>query len=83
LGLNEQPSVRRALPPVGVQSMVEQSLQTTTVCACENTVVMIKQSEHRTSMKYEFGDCTNRFSLYFLFSSSLEGWSISFTMVNK
>ena len=26
---------------------------------------------------------THRFSLYFLFSSSLDGWSMSFTMVNK
>lgn len=38
---------------------MEQLLQYTTVCACENTVVMVKQSKQRTSMKNEFGDCTN------------------------
>ena len=31
----EQPSVKRALPPVGWQSTVEQPAQTTTVCAWE------------------------------------------------
>lgn len=36
----EQPSVSRALPPVGWQSTVEQPLQMTTVCACEKTVVL-------------------------------------------
>lgn len=36
------PSVNLALPPVGWQRTVEQDEQTTTVCACENTVVMAK-----------------------------------------
>ncbi len=38
--------------------MVEQLLQYTTVCAWENTQVMVKQSTQRTSMKYEFGSWT-------------------------
>lgn len=51
----EQPSVRRALPPVGWQRTVEQPAQTTTVCACEYTVVMVKQPGHLTSMKNDRG----------------------------
>lgn len=38
--LKEQPSVRRALPPVGWQSTVEQPPQITTVCAWLKTVVL-------------------------------------------
>ena len=53
--LKEQPSVRRALPPVGWQSTVVQPWQMTTVCACEKTVVMVKQPGHLTSMKKERG----------------------------
>lgn len=34
------PSVKRALPPVGVHRTVEQLPQSTTVCECENTVVL-------------------------------------------
>lgn len=52
---NEQPSVRRALPPVGWQRTVEQPAQMTTVWACEKTVVMVKQPGHLTSMKKERG----------------------------
>lgn len=52
---NEQPSVRRALPPVGWQSTVVQPWQMTTVCACEKTVVMVKQPGHLTSMKKDRG----------------------------
>ena len=52
---NEQPSVSLALPPVGWQSTVEQPLQTTTVSACEKTVVMVKQPGHFTSMKNDRG----------------------------
>jgi len=51
----EQPSVRRALPPVGWQSDTEQLGHITTVCAWENTVVMTKQPGQRTSMKKLFG----------------------------
>lgn len=51
----EQPSVRRALPPVGWQRTVEQPAQMTTVWACEKTVVMVKQPGHLTSMKKERG----------------------------
>lgn len=51
----EQPSVRRALPPVGWQRTVEQPAQITTVWACEKTVVMVKQPGHLTSMKKERG----------------------------
>lgn len=54
----EQPSVRRALPPVGWHRTWEQPAQTTTVCACEKTVVMVKQPGHLTSMKNERGPGT-------------------------
>jgi len=60
---NEQPSVRRALPPVGWQSTVEQPAQMTTVCACEKTVVMVKQPGHLTSMKKDRGAGTRFFNL--------------------
>jgi hypothetical protein len=56
--LNEQPSVKRALPPVGWQRTWEQPAQTTTVCAWEKTVVMVKQPGHLTSMKKERGPGT-------------------------
>lgn len=52
---NEQPSVKRALPPVGWQRTVVQPWQMTTVWACEKTVVMVKQPGHLTSMKKERG----------------------------
>lgn len=52
---NEHPSVRRAFPPVGWQRTVEQPAQMTTVCACEKTVVMVKQPGHLTSMKKDRG----------------------------
>jgi len=52
---NEQPSVRRAFPPVGWHRTVEQPAQMTTVCACEKTVVMVKQPGHLTSMKKDRG----------------------------
>lgn len=57
--LYELPSDKRASPPVGVHRMVEQFLHMTGDWAWEKTVVMAKQSRHRTSMKYELGDCTN------------------------
>jgi len=37
------PSVSLAFPPVGWQSTLVHEGQTTTVCACEKTVVMAKQ----------------------------------------
>ena len=52
---NEQPSVSLAFPPVGWQRTVEQPAQITTVCACEKTVVMVKQPGHLTSMKKDRG----------------------------
>ena len=55
--------MRRALPPVGWHSTVEQLPQRTTVCAWLKTVVMLKQPGHLTSMKKELGVCTRRFSL--------------------
>ena len=55
---NEQPSVSRALPPVGWQSWVEQPWQMTTVWAWLKTVVMVKQPGHLTSMKKERGEGT-------------------------
>lgn len=57
--LKEHPSVRRALPPVGWHSTVEQPPQMTTVWACEKTVVMVKQPGHLTSMKKERGAGTS------------------------
>ena len=56
--LNEQPSVNRALPPVGWQSTVEHPAQMTTVWACEKTVVIVKHPGHLTSMKNDLGDGT-------------------------
>ena len=70
-----------ALPPVGWQSIIEHEPQRTVVCACEKTVVMLKQPGHFTSMKKELGDCTKRLSLCFRFSSLAEGWRRSRTMV--
>ena len=52
-----------ALPPVGWHKTAAQVPQTTTDWECEKTVVMLKQPWHLTSMKNEFGDCTNRFNL--------------------
>ena len=71
----------RALPPVGWQSIIEHEPQSTVVCAWLNTVVMLKQPGHFTSMKKELGDCTKRLSLCFRFSSLAEGWRRSRTMV--
>merc|ERR1719219_3355790 len=61
----EQPSVNRALPPVGVQRTDPHPAQYTCVWAWLKTVVIWKQPGHFTSMKKEFGDCTSRFSLCF------------------
>ena len=72
----------RALPPVGWQSIIEHEPQRTVVCAWLNTVVMLKQPGHFTSMKKELGDCTKRLSLCFRFSSLAEGWRRSRTMVS-
>ena len=72
----------RALPPVGWQSIIEHEPHSTVVCACEKTVVMLKQPGHLTSMKNELGDCTRRLSLCFRFSSLAEGWRRSRTMVS-
>jgi hypothetical protein len=52
---NEHPSVSLALPPVGWQSTVVHPWHITTVCACEKTVVMVKQPGHLTSMKKDRG----------------------------
>lgn len=41
------PSVNLALPPVGWHRMLVQDAQTTTVWACEKTVVMAKQPAER------------------------------------
>lgn len=59
----EQPSVNLALPPVGWQRTVEQPAQTTTVWACEKTVVIVKQPGHLTSMKKERGAGTSVLSI--------------------
>ena len=67
----------RALPPVGWQSIIEHDPHSTVVCACEKTVVMLKQPGHLTSMKKELGDWTSRLSLWRRCSSSLGGCSRS------
>jgi hypothetical protein len=59
----EQPSVKRALPPVGWQRTVLHEAQKTTVAAWLKTVVIWKQPGHLTSMKKELGLCTRRFNL--------------------
>lgn len=46
------------MPPVGWHRTCEQPWQTTTVWACEKTVVMVKQPGHLTSMKKERGPGT-------------------------
>ena len=71
-----------ALPPVGWQSIIEHEPHSTVVCACEKTVVMLKQPGHFTSMKKEFGDWTSLFNLCFRFSSDADGWRRSRTMVS-
>lgn len=45
------PSVRRALPPVGVHITELQLVQSTTDCEWLKTVVIWKQPAHFTSMK--------------------------------
>jgi hypothetical protein len=65
--------VRRALPPVGWHSITEHEPHSTTVWAWLNTVVMLKQPGHLTSMKYELGACTRRRSLCLEASSAAEG----------
>jgi len=57
----EQPSVSRALPPVGWQRTVVHPWQMTTVWAWEKTVVMVKQPGHLTSMKKERGAGTRAY----------------------
>ena len=66
----EQPSVNRALPPVGWHKTCEQPAQTTTVWAWEKTVVMVKQPGHLTSMKKERGPGT---SVYMIVSMDVVG----------
>ena len=61
------------MPPVGWHSTAEHDPHSTTVCECENTVVMLKQPWHLTSMKNELGDCTRRFSLCLRASNSAGG----------
>lgn len=60
--LNEQPSVKRALPPVGWQRTVEHPAQMTTVWAWLKTVVMVKHPGHLTSMKKDLGAGTSCYS---------------------
>ena len=45
------PSVSLAFPPVGWHKTVEQAMHRTVVCAWLNTVVILKQPGHLTSMK--------------------------------
>lgn len=54
--------------------------QTTTVFACENTVLTVPQV-HFTSMKYELGAATRRFFLWVCFSARAVGCRRSFSMI--
>merc|ERR1719326_515335 len=76
----EQPSVRRARPPVGWHSITLQLPQSTTVWAWLYTVVICKHPGHFTSMKKLFGDWIIRFSLCLVFSSFLSGLRRSISM---
>jgi len=69
--------VRRALPPVGWQSMILQFPHSTTVWAWLNTVVIWKHPGHLISIKKEFGDCTSLLSLWVCNSCSGEGFNRS------
>lgn len=76
------PSVSFARPPVGWHKIVEHPAHTTTPWAWLKTVVILKQPGHLTSIKYDFGCCTKRFSLCFFFSSAGNGWSKSLASWN-
>ncbi len=58
--LKEQPSVKRALPPVGWHSISAHAAQMTRVVAWEKMTVMLKQVGQRTSMKKLLGLCRGR-----------------------
>lgn len=49
--MSSSPSVRRALPPVGVQRTVEQLLHTTTVCEWLKTVVLHSEGHSSEPLK--------------------------------
>jgi len=65
------------LPPVGWHKTAEHEPHKTTVCECENTVVMEKHPWHFTSMKKLFGPCTKRLSLCLEASRAAGGLSKS------
>jgi len=57
-GCGDVPSVSLAFPPVGWHNTLVHEGQTTTVCACEKTVVMEKQpvkNEENMSAKCDRG----------------------------
>ncbi len=81
--LNEQPSTRRHLPPVGLLRMAAQLWQITGVWACEKTVVMAMQPAQRTSMKKLLGPCMSLLSLCLDFSSAWEGFNKFFGIFVK
>ena len=63
-----------AFPPVEIKRFLEQPGQTIVDCEWLNIAsLMVKQNEHLTSIKYEFGCCTKRFNLWQRFSSSDRG----------
>lgn len=74
---NEHPSMSLALPPVGWHSTDAHDPQMTTVCACEKTVVILKQPGHLTSIKKDRGPCTSCLSLCFCASEAGVGFSKS------
>ena len=81
LRLKEHPSVSRASPPVGWQSITLQLPHSTTVCAWLYTVVICRHPGHFTSMKKLFGVWIIRFSLCFAFSSLRSGFKRSISIL--
>ena len=77
--INWQPSMTNlAFPPVEIKSTLEQPEQTIVDCEWLNIAsLIVEQNEHLTSIKYEFGCWTKRFSLWLRFSSSDRGYNRS------
>jgi len=67
-----------AFPPVGWQRPAEQPAHRTTVCAQLQTVGILWQPRHFPSVEQEWGLCTGRCFLCFLFSSSRDRCRRSF-----
>lgn len=73
-GKQEAPSVRRARPPVGVQSTDEQLLQTTTVWEWLNTVVLQDKILYQPSVQMAFPYAQKENILVIVSISKLEAY---------